>query len=80
MVPWYRAFGQLLEYEPRAEEQVPLLITLQEDEMALDKSIASGDTDLGMCACRRPAFVKLQPPGFYVHLSCYDPIINCLVL
>jgi len=37
---------QLLDYEPRAAEQVPLLISMQEDERALIKAIESGDTDL----------------------------------
>jgi len=35
-----------LDYEPRAGEQVPLLISMQEDERALNKAIESGDTDL----------------------------------
>ena len=38
---------QLLDYEPRAADQVPLLISMQEDERALIKAIESGDTDLG---------------------------------
>ena len=36
----------VLEYEPLAENQVPLLLSMKEDELALDKAIASGDTDL----------------------------------
>ncbi|KAF9570847.1 hypothetical protein EC968_001335 [Mortierella alpina] len=36
----------LLDYEPRAGDQVPLLISMQEDERALVKAIESGDTDL----------------------------------
>lgn len=36
----------LLEYEPRPAEQVPLLITMKEDELALVKAIDSGNTDL----------------------------------
>lgn len=38
---------QLLDYEPRASEQVPLLLTMSSTEAALRKSIESGDTDLG---------------------------------
>ncbi len=38
---------QLLDYEPRASEQVPLLLQMKEDEVALSKAIQSGDTDLG---------------------------------
>jgi hypothetical protein len=37
----------LLEYEPRAADQVPLLISMEQDELALLKAIESGDTDLG---------------------------------
>ncbi|KAF2434104.1 vacuolar protein sorting-associated protein 16 [Tothia fuscella] len=36
----------LLNYEPRAGKQVPLLLSMQEDVIALDKAIESGDTDL----------------------------------
>jgi vacuolar protein sorting-associated protein 16 len=43
---------QLLDYEPRAADQVPLLMSMQEHEIALVKAIESGDSDLG--ACRRP--------------------------
>jgi hypothetical protein len=39
--------AQLLEYEPLATDQVPLLISMKEDVLALDKAIDSGDTDLG---------------------------------
>ncbi|CAG8563812.1 1119_t:CDS:2, partial [Acaulospora colombiana] len=38
---------KLLDYEPRAADQVPLLMNMQEDELALIKAIESGDTDLG---------------------------------
>ncbi|KAK5167664.1 Vacuolar protein sorting-associated protein 16 [Saxophila tyrrhenica] len=37
---------QLLEHEPRAGKQVPLLLSLGEEGGALDKAIDSGDTDL----------------------------------
>ena len=36
----------LLNHEPRAGKQVPLLLDMEEDEIALDKAIESGDTDL----------------------------------
>uniref|UniRef100_A0A061RIB2 Protein VACUOLELESS1 n=1 Tax=Tetraselmis sp. GSL018 TaxID=582737 RepID=A0A061RIB2_9CHLO len=36
----------LLNHEPRASQQVPLLLSLGEEEQALDKAIASGDTDM----------------------------------
>lgn len=37
---------QLLDHETRAGKQVPLLLSMEEDEIALDKAIESGDTDL----------------------------------
>ncbi|KAJ9085131.1 Vacuolar protein sorting-associated protein 16, variant 2 [Entomophthora muscae] len=37
---------KLLDREPNAQSQVPMLIEMQEDERALDKAIASGDTNL----------------------------------
>jgi hypothetical protein len=36
----------LLDYEPRPSKQVPLLISMKQDNAALTKAIASGDTDL----------------------------------
>lgn len=41
-----RLATELLNYEPRAGNQVPLLLRMEEDEIALDKAIESGDTDL----------------------------------
>lgn len=35
-----------MEHEPRAADRVPLLLSMQEDEIALNKAIESGDTDL----------------------------------
>lgn len=37
---------ELLNFEPRAGKQVPLLLSMEEDEIALDKATESGDTDL----------------------------------
>ena len=39
---------QLLDYEARASEQVPLLLKMGQDQTALTKAIDSGDTDLGL--------------------------------
>ena len=36
----------MLNYEPRAADQVPLLIKMEKEEVALQKAIESGDTDL----------------------------------
>ncbi|KAH3746297.1 vacuolar protein sorting-associated protein 16 [Pelomyxa schiedti] len=37
---------KLLDYEPRAAEQVPLLLRMAQEEVALAKAVESGDTDL----------------------------------
>uniref|UniRef100_A0A093VGE7 Probable vacuolar protein sorting-associated protein 16 homolog n=1 Tax=Talaromyces marneffei PM1 TaxID=1077442 RepID=A0A093VGE7_TALMA len=37
---------QLLNHEPRAGKQVPLLLNMEEDSIALDKAMESGDPDL----------------------------------
>ncbi|KAK4633751.1 putative vacuolar protein sorting-associated protein 16 [Fulvia fulva] len=37
---------ELLEHEPRAGKQVPLLLNVGKESIALDKAIQSGDTDL----------------------------------
>lgn len=42
-----RLATELLNYEPIAGKQVPLLLSMGQDEIALDKAIESGDTDLG---------------------------------
>lgn len=41
-----RLATKLLVHEPRAVDQVPLLLSIEEDKLALLKSIESGDTDL----------------------------------
>lgn len=41
-----RIATELLNYEPRAGKQVPLLLDMKEDSIALDKAVESGDMDL----------------------------------
>ncbi|KAK1237919.1 hypothetical protein MKX08_002498 [Trichoderma sp. CBMAI-0020] len=41
-----RLATELLNHEPRGGRQVPLLLDMEEDDLALDKAIESGDTDL----------------------------------
>ncbi|KAI0816380.1 vacuolar protein sorting-associated protein [Xylaria sp. FL0064] len=41
-----RLATELLNHEPRAGRQVPLLLSMEEDEIALDKAIESSDSDL----------------------------------
>ncbi|KAF4618727.1 hypothetical protein D9613_010167 [Agrocybe pediades] len=37
---------ELLDYEPKGSDQVPLLLAMKEDKLALVKAVDSGDTDL----------------------------------
>jgi hypothetical protein len=37
-----------LDYEPKAARQVPLLLQMKKEHIALNKAIDSGDTDLSM--------------------------------
>eukprot|EP01105_Mastigella_eilhardi_P020596 TRINITY_DN4916_c0_g1_i1.p1 TRINITY_DN4916_c0_g1~~TRINITY_DN4916_c0_g1_i1.p1 ORF type:complete len:904 (+),score=217.69 TRINITY_DN4916_c0_g1_i1:217-2712(+) len=37
---------RLLDYEPRAADQVPLLLSMEQEELALSKAVDCGDTDL----------------------------------
>ncbi|KAH9941720.1 vacuolar protein sorting-associated protein 16 [Epithele typhae] len=37
---------RLLDHETRASDQVPLLLSMKEDKLALEKSVESGDSDL----------------------------------
>ncbi|WWC69699.1 uncharacterized protein I206_103642 [Kwoniella pini CBS 10737] len=41
-----RLATMLLDHEPRAAEQVPLLLQMKEEKIALEKAVDSGDTDL----------------------------------
>jgi hypothetical protein len=42
-----RLATMLLDFEPRAQDQVPLLISMKQPDRALEKAIQSGDSDLG---------------------------------
>lgn len=50
-------YVQLLDHEPKPSDQVPLLLNMKEDRLALTKAVESGDTDLGLStwtvSCRR---------------------------
>ncbi|KAF8707479.1 Vps16, C-terminal region, partial [Rhizoctonia solani] len=45
-----RLATMLLDHEPRPGEQVPLLLQMKEERLALIKAVDSGDTDLGLYA------------------------------
>ncbi|KAJ3045631.1 hypothetical protein HK097_001142, partial [Rhizophlyctis rosea] len=55
---------RLLDFEPQAANQVPLLMSMKEDEIALVKAIESGDTDLVYLMILHMKR-QLSPPEFY---------------
>jgi len=65
----------LLNYEPSATRQVPFLISMKEDQLALQKALESGDTNLAHvalyhlynpCSCSAPcAHRKFSKPEFF---------------
>ncbi|KAK2748113.1 hypothetical protein FQN57_001236 [Myotisia sp. PD_48] len=68
---------QLLNFEPRAGQQVPLLLSMEEDDVALDKAIESGDTDLIL-------YVLLQlkrklPLAAFFRMLNHRPVASALV-
>ncbi|KAL8648415.1 MAG: hypothetical protein Q9226_006002 [Calogaya cf. arnoldii] len=68
---------QLLNHETRAGKQVPLLLAMEEDEIALDKALESGDIDLVF-------FVLLQlkkklPLASFFRLLTNRPIATAVV-
>ena len=72
-----RLATQLLNHEPRAGKQVPLLLSMEEDEIALNKAIESGDTDLIF-------FVMLQmkkklPLASFFRMTNNRPVASALL-
>lgn len=69
---WHEGRGRLatdlLDHEPRAGRQVPLLLDMEEDEVALDKAVESGDTDLMLWVLQRTR-AKLPLAGFFRTLN-----------
>ena len=68
---------QLLNHEPRAGKQVPLLLSMEEDDLALDKALESGDTDLVFFVLLRLKN-KLPLASFFRMLST-RPVASALV-
>lgn len=68
----------LLDYEPRAADQVPLLISMQQYDIALLKAIESGDTDLVylvLLGIRR----NLHPEDFFARLRDKPAAVSLLI-
>ena len=68
---------ELLNHESRAGKQVPLLLSMSEDELALDKAIASGDTDLVFFVLLH--LKKTLPLASFFRLLTNRPIATALV-
>lgn len=60
--------SQLLDFEARSGEQVPLLLKMKRSQLALSKAVESGDTDLGECVS--PAHLTYQADDITLKLSC----------
>lgn len=68
---------ELLNHESRAGKQVPLLLSMSEDELALDKAIASGDTDLVVFVLLH--LKKTLPLASFFRLLTNRPLATALV-
>ncbi len=68
---------ELLNHESRAGRQVPLLLSMSEDELALDKAIASGDTDLVFFVLLH--LKKTLPLASFFRLLTNRPLATALV-
>ena len=68
---------ELLNHESRAGKQVPLLLSMSEDELALDKAIASGDTDLVLFVLLH--LKKALPLASFFRLLNNRPLATALV-
>ena len=67
----------LLNQEPRAGKQVPLLMSMAEDELALDKAVAAGDTDLIYYALLH--LKKTLPLASFFRMVTNRPLATALV-
>jgi len=63
-------FLQLLDHEQHASDQVPLLLSMKEDRLALIKAVDSGDTDLG----ERISCSRLKIVNRTTSLPCLTPL------
>ena len=56
-----------MDYETQAADQVPLLLEMKEDRLALLKAVNSGDTDLSMYKIVKHIFQKIFSIGSVVY-------------
>jgi hypothetical protein len=67
---------QLLDHEPKGSDQVPLLLSMKEDKLALIKAVDSGDTDLGNYILG--GYPESRPHYFQFITFCYIYTRGCL--
>ncbi|KAF2666531.1 vacuolar protein sorting-associated protein 16 [Microthyrium microscopicum] len=72
-----RLATDLLNCEPRAGKQVPLLLNMKEDIIALDKAIQSGDTDLVLFVLS--SLKKKLPLASFFRILNSRPLATALV-
>ncbi|KAI9148010.1 vacuolar sorting [Paramyrothecium foliicola] len=72
-----RLATELLNHEPRGGRQVPLLLDMEEDELALDKAVESGDTDLMLSVLLR--LKKKLPLAAFFRVINARPTATALV-
>ena len=66
--------AQLLDHESKASDQVPLLLTMKEDRLALVKAVDSGDSDLGIFSIHPLPNLQL----IFQSISCSAALIQTL--
>ncbi|KAL8417667.1 hypothetical protein RB594_001354 [Gaeumannomyces avenae] len=72
-----RLATELLNHEPRAGRQVPLLLSMEEGELALDKAVESGDTDLVLVVLH--ALRRKLPLAAFFRVVNRRPVATALV-
>jgi hypothetical protein len=68
----------LLEYEALAADQIPLLLAMKEEELALDKAISCGDSDLiYLCVI---SIMKAKPTKEFYNILASRPLARNLYI
>jgi hypothetical protein len=75
-----RLASMMLDFEPNAEDQVPLLMSLGEHEAALQKAIASGDTDLMYLALLHLERTVQNEDEFHRLIFTYPMAVSLLIV
>lgn len=68
---------RLIEFEPRASEQVPLLLSMGLDDLALSKALDSGDTDLAYVVVLK--LLEAQGTGWFEIIRARPAALDLLI-